>query len=77
MPINTEHSEREDTKRQVSKGKSFSGEVNKRFRYPPIPIIGGGREHEYRGKVVYRGLQPRTSDAYFRMLREVGWGEPR
>lgn len=48
----------------------------KRMRYTPIPIIYDSPLNEIRGKKVYRGLQPRTSDNYFRLLKDIDWKSP-
>lgn len=43
------------------------------MRFVPIPILYDNPINEIRGKIIYRGLMPRTSDNYFRLLKEVNW----
>jgi hypothetical protein len=49
--------------------------TEKKAKWVAIPIVYDESVREKRGRVVYRGLTPRTADIYFRLLKEVSWEE--
>lgn len=43
----------------------------KNSRFVPIPILNSNADNNDRGRVIYRGFNPKSSDFYFRILKDV------
>lgn len=55
--------------------KKYSKTEPIRNKFPPIPIMQEQSYLQNRGNVVYRGMVSKTSDSYFRVLKEFSWKE--